>query len=193
MLKGMQLSMLQAVEPYPLENRPYQAGDWLTGQTRTGKTVTGQYARQTASGWLTLDCAGEERAIAPDTAHLVEPPGVRQLDLLDFGDRLQVLQQRFYAKQAQARQTPEHPSSPPAPPPRARRRSPRGQASGWIEERQGNKQRQKPSTSYYYGWQVAGEKHKRYIPATKVLRVQRLILERRTVVEILDYLTGGNP
>ena len=171
MLKGIQLSMLQSVEPYPLENRPYQAGDWLTGQTRTGVTVTGQYAGQSANGWLLLDCAGKGRAIAPDTAHLVEPPGVRQLDLLDFGDRLQALQLRFYAKQAQAREPPAPVPVAVATPPRVRRRSPRGQASGWIEERQGNKHRKTPSTSYYYGWQVRGEKHKRYIPAAKVLRV----------------------
>ena len=190
MLKGIQLSMLQSVEPYPLENRPYQAGDWLTGRTRSGVTVTGQYAGQTANGWLRIAGVGAERAIAPDTAHLVEPPGVRQLDLLDFGDRLQALQLRFYAKQAQAREPPEPTLTSPS---RVRRRSPRGQASGWIEERQGNKHRKTPSTSYYYGWQVGGEKHKRYIPAAKVARVEQLILERRTVTQILAYLTGGNP
>jgi len=83
------------------------------------------------------------------------------------------------------------PPPPPPPPKPPRRRSKKGEASGWIEERQGNRKRKTPSTSYYYGWQDGEGKHKRYIPAAKVHRVQGMIGDRRTVAEILDYLTGG--
>jgi hypothetical protein len=69
-----------------------------------------------------------------------------------------------------------------------RRYSPKGKAVGWIEERQGNKKRKTPSTSYYYCWQDATGKHKTYIKASKVTRVHQMVDQRRPTQEILDFL-----
>jgi len=306
-MKGIQLSMLATVKPYPLENRSFEAGEWLQGQTPNGQPVAGQYAGL-SDGLVKLT---NGKAITPESA--------QRFDLTDIGDRLQIIKHRFDDRKAQAkaRYTPEHrfavddlaqeqqaphtpehsfhvgdrvrvvrgcckdlesvvtvinpdlkhsiqlepgkgrfppgmlqklppeysfqagdrlhaedhpplplcplpsapcplpsphtphptphtpyplPSTPyplpsphtphptphtPSPP---RRHSPRGQASGWIEERQGNRKRKSPSTSYYYGWQDQGGKYKRYIPAAKVYRVQQMIAERKTVAQILSFL-----
>lgn len=72
---------------------------------------------------------------------------------------------------------------------RRRRYSRPGQASGWIEERIGNRKRKTPSVSYYYGWQDATGKHKRYIPAGKLWRIQQMVeVEQRSVAEIMAVL-----
>lgn len=72
---------------------------------------------------------------------------------------------------------------------RTRRHSPKGKASGWIEERQGNKKRSKPSISYYYRWEDATGKHSRYIPAGKLGQVQRMCeVEGRAIAEVLEVL-----
>jgi len=287
-MKGIQLSMLEAVKPYPLENRAFEMGEWLHGQTVKGQTVAGQYAGL-SDGLVKLT---NGKAITLESA--------QRFDLTDLGDsrwdgkaeRLQIVKHRFDDRKAQAearqtRHTPEHkfavgdrirvmrgcckglesvvtainpnlkhsiqlepgkgrfplgmleklppehsfqvgdrlhaedhpppsplppapcplpslsplPSAPcPLPSPHTphptphtpssppRRHSPRGQASGWIEERQGNCKRKIPSTSYYYGWQDQGGKYKRYIPAAKVYRVQQMIAERKTVAQILSFL-----
>jgi hypothetical protein len=82
--------------------------------------------------------------------------------------------------------------SPPEPfpsPERSRRHSPKGQASGWIEERIGNRKRRNPSTSYYYRWQDESGRHSRYIPAGKLWRVQQMVeVEGKTIAEILEVL-----
>ncbi|MBD2425376.1 hypothetical protein [Phormidium sp. FACHB-1136] len=69
-----------------------------------------------------------------------------------------------------------------------RRHSPKGKASGWLEERQGNKKRKTPSISYYYGWLEEGVCRKRYVPAGKVYRVNEMIQQRRPVAEILAFI-----
>jgi len=69
-----------------------------------------------------------------------------------------------------------------------RRHSPKGKASGWMEERQGNKNRKTPSTSYYYGWLEEGVCRKRYVPAGKVHQVHALIDQRRPVADILAFI-----
>lgn len=69
-----------------------------------------------------------------------------------------------------------------------RRHVPKGQASGWIEERLGNKRRKNPSVSYYYCWDDGEGRHRRYIPVRKRGRVQQLWAERRSVAEILAAL-----
>lgn len=71
----------------------------------------------------------------------------------------------------------------------AKRRSPKGQASGWIEERIGNRKRAKPSTSYYYCFEQLGKRQKLYIPSGKLHRVQSLIAERKPIAEVLAALT----
>jgi hypothetical protein len=69
-----------------------------------------------------------------------------------------------------------------------RRYSPKGKASGWLEERQGNKKRKTPSTSYYYGWLDGDTCRKRYVPAGKLHRVHEMINQRKPVSEILSFL-----
>ncbi|MGB3493894.1 MAG: hypothetical protein WBA57_14285 [Elainellaceae cyanobacterium] len=72
---------------------------------------------------------------------------------------------------------------------RKRRYSKPGQASGWIEERIGNRKRKTPSISYYYCWQDELGRHRRYIPAGKVWRIQRMVeVEERPVTEIVEVL-----
>ena len=71
---------------------------------------------------------------------------------------------------------------------RRRRHTPKGSASGWIEQRQGNKGRKRPSASYYYRWEDEVGKHSLYIPISKLRRVRKLWRQRRSVVEILEVL-----
>ncbi|MBD1876944.1 hypothetical protein H6F75_26010 [Nodosilinea sp. FACHB-131] len=71
---------------------------------------------------------------------------------------------------------------------RQRRHSPKGTASGWLEERQGNKKRKTPSVSYYYGWLEKGSCRKRYVPVGKVYRVHEMISQRKPMSEILAFL-----
>lgn len=80
------------------------------------------------------------------------------------------------------------------PPPRKQRRhSPKGKASGWIEERLGNLKRRNPSTSNYYCWQQGTTRGKQYIPARKLSTVQQMIDQRCSVDEILDLLSRKIP
>jgi hypothetical protein len=79
--------------------------------------------------------------------------------------------------------------SPPERSPRSRRHTPKGKASGWIEERQGNKARKKASVSHYYKWDDVEGRGSRYIPAGKVERVRGMVYgERSSVVEVLGFL-----
>jgi hypothetical protein len=81
--------------------------------------------------------------------------------------------------------SPEHPS-------RTRRHIPKGQACGWIEQRTGNKKREKPSVSHYYKWDGVGGRGSRYIPAAKLAKVTALIYEqRRSVDDVLQFLSEG--
>jgi hypothetical protein len=81
--------------------------------------------------------------------------------------------------------------SPPEQPRRVRRHTPKGKASGWIEERIGNKSREKPSVSHYYKWDDVKCRGSRYIPAGKVERVKGMVYgECRSVAEVLGVLDG---
>jgi hypothetical protein len=77
--------------------------------------------------------------------------------------------------------------------PRSRRHTPKGKASGWIEERVGNKKREKPSVSHYYRWENAEGKHSRYIPAGKLDEVRSLVEKRGAIAQILHVLEGNIP
>ncbi|MGG6241557.1 hypothetical protein ACQ4N7_23270 [Nodosilinea sp. AN01ver1] len=74
-----------------------------------------------------------------------------------------------------------------------RRYSPKGHASGWLEERQGNKKRKTPSVSYYYGWFDKDTCRKRYVPVGKVYRVHEMIQQREPTSEILAFLGVKQP
>ncbi|WNZ22715.1 hypothetical protein HJG54_07500 [Leptolyngbya sp. NK1-12] len=77
---------------------------------------------------------------------------------------------------------------PPREPTKQRRHSPKGKASGWIEERLGNLKRQNPSTSYYYCWQQGTNRGKQYIPVRKLAAVQQMIDQRCSMGDILAVL-----
>ncbi|MEN8444083.1 MAG: hypothetical protein ABG776_03610 [Cyanobacteria bacterium J06555_13] len=69
-------------------------------------------------------------------------------------------------------------------------RSP-GNASGWIEERMGNRKRANPSVSYYYRWDSHKGRVSEYIRASQVTRVVRLIEAERPALEILKVVVEG--
>jgi|GEM_PF-7068274 len=72
---------------------------------------------------------------------------------------------------------------------RKRRYSPKGKASGWIEERQGNLKRKRPSTSFYYCWlDTDGRKQKTYIPSRQVREISGMVSRRCSVDEILPVI-----
>jgi hypothetical protein len=71
---------------------------------------------------------------------------------------------------------------------RPRRHSPKGKATGWIEERQGNLKRKNPSTSYYYCWQDGDRRGKQYVPVRKMATVSQMVNDRCSVDDILSYL-----
>ena len=70
-----------------------------------------------------------------------------------------------------------------------RRHSRKGHASGWIEERQGNKQRKHPSTSYYYRYYDSdGRKQQQYVQVHLMGQVRQLIDQRCTVEAVLQFI-----
>lgn len=71
-----------------------------------------------------------------------------------------------------------------------KRHSLKGAASGWIEERIGNKKRKNPTTSYYYCWQGNGQRMKVYIKARLMWRCHQMVETRCSVDEILRFLNG---
>ncbi|MEM6840099.1 MAG: HNH endonuclease [Cyanobacteria bacterium P01_C01_bin.120] len=73
---------------------------------------------------------------------------------------------------------------------RRKHRAP-GNASGWIEERMGNKKRANPSVSYYYRWDSHKGRVSEYIRASQVTRVVRLIGAERPALEILKVVVEG--
>ena len=72
-----------------------------------------------------------------------------------------------------------------------RRHRLRGQASGFIEEREGNKSRPVPSVSYYYRWDSPVGRVTEYIPAAKLLQVETLIRARTPAIEVLEAVCVG--
>ena len=77
------------------------------------------------------------------------------------------------------------PQTRPQPQAEAKSRKP---ATGWIEQRTGNKSRQNPSLSYYYCYEQAGARTKHYIPARKVCHIQTLVADRKSVDDVLAAL-----
>ena len=67
----------------------------------------------------------------------------------------------------------------------------KGNASGWIEERTGNRKRSNPSVSYYYRWDSHKGRVSEYIRASKVTQVARLIAAERPALEILKVVVDG--
>ncbi len=91
-------------------------------------------------------------------------------------------------------QTPEQKPAPESASSKPKRFSLPGHASGWIEERQGNKKRKRPSISQYYCWDTRDKegkpkRRKLYIPAGKVATVQQMVTDRRPVEDIVQVLT----
>lgn len=74
---------------------------------------------------------------------------------------------------------------------RKRRHRLRGQASGFIEAREGNKSRRVPSVSYYYRWDSPIGRVTEYIPAAKLLQVEALIKARTPAIEVLNAVCIG--
>ena len=66
-----------------------------------------------------------------------------------------------------------------------------GNASGWIEERTGNRKRANPSVSYYYRWDSHKGRVSEYIRASQVKRVAGLIEAERPALEILRVVIEG--
>lgn len=78
----------------------------------------------------------------------------------------------------------------PEPPTKPRRHSRKGEASGSIKERIGNKKRKNPSTSYFYEWYEDGRKQQRYVQVRLMNQVQQFINSRRPCTEIIDFLNA---
>lgn len=135
---------------------------------------------QVAPGDTITTCSG------PATVTEVAIAGQAQLIFADYGSGIP--QPHIPEGIDSISSPPEHSPSPSSG--RTRRHTPKGDASGWIEERMGNKSRKTPTLSYYYCWDDAAGRHRKYIPARKLWRVQQLWDMRRSVDEILEYLTG---
>jgi hypothetical protein len=73
---------------------------------------------------------------------------------------------------------------------KARRHTPKGAASGWIETRQGNLKRSVPHISYYYRWEDDGITRSKYIKKRRLAQVEEMIQQRRSIPEILAVLKG---
>jgi hypothetical protein len=79
-----------------------------------------------------------------------------------------------------------------------RRHSPKGQAVGWLKERQVNTKRKKPSVSYFYCWdepvkkdgQAEYQRHQVYVPVGAIAQVQAMIAAREPVAMVLDAIAG---
>jgi hypothetical protein len=77
--------------------------------------------------------------------------------------------------------------SPPEQPRRVRRHTPKGKASGWIEERVSRK---KPSVSHYYCWDEPEKRSRVYVPVRLVATVRQMIDERAGVDAMVKMLEG---
>ena len=72
---------------------------------------------------------------------------------------------------------------------RRRRHTPKGSASGWIEQRQGNKGRKNPTVSYYYRWDEPDDRGSVYLPVAIVAMVKRMVeVERQPVSKVLEFI-----
>jgi hypothetical protein len=71
---------------------------------------------------------------------------------------------------------------------RTRRHTPKGKASGWIEERIGNRKRKNPSTSYYYCWDEPDKRNRVYVPVRLMATVRQMVDQRLGVDVIMKLL-----
>jgi hypothetical protein len=129
-------------------------------ELKAGETIT------TCSGTATVthtETIGREQIIWADYGSGVEHPHIQE-NLLST----EQIEARAPAKQ--------------------RRHSRKGEASGWIEERIGNKKRANPTTSYYYCWQEGDCRMKVYVKARKMWKCNQMVESRCSVDEILRFL-----
>jgi len=140
--------------------------DWIA-TTSQGHTVTG---RTVVNKWFLRNCRPH---FLKDEGRRMKAEGERQKD---EGKRQNPFSSFIL-----------HPSAL-ASPSRRRRYPGKGKASGWIEERKGNRKRKNPSISHYYRWEDTGGKHSKYIQVRKVARVQQMIGAGCPVGEILEVL-----
>ncbi|KAM3093208.1 hypothetical protein ACKFKF_29735 [Phormidesmis sp. 146-12] len=82
----------------------------------------------------------------------------------------------------------DRPAAPAPEPGRKRRYSKKGEASGWIEERWGNKARKRQSLSLYFCWEEddQGERRRRrtYIPANQCQQITAMVRAGKPAAEI---------
>lgn len=77
----------------------------------------------------------------------------------------------------------------PEQPPKPRRRSPKGKASGWIEERIGNRSRKTPSISRYYcHYDSAGKIKRCYLQAHLWREASAMIDARANVPAVVEFI-----
>lgn len=70
-----------------------------------------------------------------------------------------------------------------------RRHTPKGSASGWIEERVGNRKRVHPTVSYYYRWDESDDRGTVYLPVAIAPTVKRMVeVERQPVSKVLEFI-----
>ena len=83
---------------------------------------------------------------------------------------------------------PEQPDRPAQNRPQRHRYPGKGKASGWIEQRKTNRQRQKASVYWVYRWQDQDGNHSRYIPMALLDDVRSRIDRGDTIAEIKRFL-----
>jgi hypothetical protein len=69
------------------------------------------------------------------------------------------------------------------------RHSKKGEASGYLKQRIGNRQRKNPSVSNYYCYDSPEGRVSRYVPTKKLAEVQAAIAARQPVAAILELLS----
>ncbi|EKU97610.1 site-specific DNA methylase [Leptolyngbya sp. PCC 7375] len=72
-----------------------------------------------------------------------------------------------------------------------RKHNQKGQASGWLESRTGNRKRKTPSISYYYRWDSPQGRITEYVSTSKLSEVSRMLAENYPALEILRYVVKG--
>ncbi|HEY9661592.1 MAG TPA: hypothetical protein V6C65_24305 [Allocoleopsis sp.] len=182
-LSSEQLSLSLDVPIYTLENPP-QPGETIT--TRNGKAIITR-----------IEPVGREVVFWGDYGSGIEQPHlaealilspeqeIPQAGKLDTNHEFLLHPVTPPLSSSVSTQPVQHPAQP------KRRHSPKGKASGWIEERIGNKQRRNPSISYYYCWEIDGVRDKCYIPAGKLWRVQQMVeVEGKPIAQVLEVLNG---
>lgn len=137
---------------------------------------TWQEPRQFRLGETIRTKAGEA------TVTRTEPAGREQIIWADYGSGVEhphIQENLSPTEQVEAK-----------PATKQRRHSRKGEASGWIEERIGNKKRANPTTSYYYCWMEGNQRMKVYVKARKMWKCNQMVEARCSVGEILRFLNG---